>query len=200
MTYSMEAQPQHRACHLIEISTLREDGKTDSFTYYLDGELWTATYGNPSPTRTVTYNIDQMGNRTSVVDTGVTTNYTPDSGGLNQYSQVATNTVGNGSEHEIALYQNIAYTYVNDERLSSITSAGSPRQSHSQAAGRIAAWGLMGNQRMPIMQGGALGGGTAWGRQANGTFVDSAFSNVSLAGGIVGAQGGAIHPVPRWLY
>src|SRR5437588_243141 len=117
-------------------STLREDGKTDAFTYYLDGELWTATYGNPSPTRTVTYNIDQMGNRTSVVDTGVTTNYTPDSGGLNQYSQVATNTVGNGSEHEIALYQNIAYTYVNDERLSSITSGGNTYTLTYDALGR----------------------------------------------------------------
>jgi RHS repeat-associated protein len=105
-------------------STLREDGKTDSFTYYLDGELWTAAYGNPNPTRTVTYNIDQMGNRTSVVDTGVTTTYTQATGGLNQYAQVGTNAVTNGNEHEIALYQNIAYTYVNDERLSLITGNG----------------------------------------------------------------------------
>jgi hypothetical protein len=51
-----------------------------------------------------------------------------------------------------------------------------------------------------IQSGGASGGGTAWGAQANGSFVDSPFSNVSLAGDIVGAQGGAIHPVPRWLY
>jgi RHS repeat-associated protein len=104
------------------LSTLREDGKTDSFTYYLDGELWTANYG--AMNRSVTYNIDQMGNRTSVVDTGVTTTYTQAAGGLNQYGQVGTNTVGNGSEHEIALYQNIAYGYVNDERLASVSGNG----------------------------------------------------------------------------
>src|SRR6266568_6299422 len=103
------------------LNVAREDQKSDAFTYYLDGELWTATYGNPNPTRTVTYTIDQMGNRTSVLDTGVTTTYGQATGGLNQYSQVGTNTVGNGSEHEIASYQNIAYGYVNDERLASVS-------------------------------------------------------------------------------
>src|SRR5207248_9522315 len=75
----------------------------------------------PEPRR---LRIDQMGNRTSVLDTGVTTNYTQASGGLNQYSQVGTNAVGNGNEHEIASYQGNAYNYVNDERLASITSGG----------------------------------------------------------------------------
>jgi RHS repeat-associated protein len=51
-----------------------------------------------------------------------------------------------------------------------------------------------------IENGGASGGGTAWGAQANGSFVDSEGSNVTLAGDIMGAQGGALHPVPRWLY
>jgi hypothetical protein len=41
------------------LSVAREDGKTDSFTYYLDGELWTGRDGGPNPARTVTYNIDQ---------------------------------------------------------------------------------------------------------------------------------------------
>jgi RHS repeat-associated protein len=104
------------------LSVAREDGKTDSFTYYLDGELWTAQYGASG--RSVSYNIDQMGNRTSVADSGVTTTYGQAAGGLNQYSQVGNNTVGNGSEHEIASYQGINYGYVNDERLSSVTSAG----------------------------------------------------------------------------
>src|SRR5437588_3984704 len=79
------------------LSVAREDGKTDAFTYYLDGELWTATYGNPNPTRTVTYNIDQMGNRTSVLDTGVTTTYGQAAGGLNQYSQVGAAALTHGS-------------------------------------------------------------------------------------------------------
>lgn len=118
------------------LSTLREDGKTDSLSYYFDGELWTAQYGGPNPTRSVTYNIDQMGNRTSVVDTGATTAYTPAAGGLNQYAQVGTDTVGNGTEHEIASYQGIAYTYVNDERLASINGNGNSYQLVYDALGR----------------------------------------------------------------
>ena len=116
------------------LSTLREDGKTDSFTFYLDGELWTANYGASG--RSVTYNIDQMGNRTSVVDTGVTTTYGQAAGGLNQYSQVGSNTVGNGSEHEIALYQNISYGYINDEQLSSLNGNGNSYQLAYDAMGR----------------------------------------------------------------
>jgi RHS repeat-associated protein len=125
-------------------STLREDGKTDAFTYYLDGELWSATYGNPNPTRTVTYNIDQMGNRTSVVDTGVTTTYTgvnPNNGDdtaakLNQYYSVGGNVVGNGNEHQIELYQNIAYGYINDERLKSLDVTGKSYHLAYDALGR----------------------------------------------------------------
>jgi RHS repeat-associated protein len=90
----------------------------------------------PSSARTVTYNLDPMGNRTSVVDTGVTTTYGQAAGGLNQYAQVGTNTVGNGSEHEIASYQGISYGYVNDERLSSVTSAGNIYQLAYDALGR----------------------------------------------------------------
>jgi len=118
------------------LSVARQDGKTDAFTYYLDGELWTAQYGNPNPTRTVSYNIDQMGNRTSVVDTGVTTTYGQAAGGLNQYSQVGGNTIGNGSEHKIVSYQGIAYGYVNDERLASVTGNGNSYQLRYDALGR----------------------------------------------------------------
>ena len=39
---------------------------SDSFGYYLDGELNTATLGNLA--HTLTYNVDKNGNRTSVVD------------------------------------------------------------------------------------------------------------------------------------
>jgi RHS repeat-associated protein len=116
------------------LSVAREDGKSDAFTYYLDGELWTAQYG--ASNRSVTYNIDQMGNRTSVVDTGVTTTYGQAAGGLNQYSQVGTDTVGNGSEHEIASYQNISYGYINDERLSSLNGNGNSYQLAYDALGR----------------------------------------------------------------
>ena len=97
-----------------------------------------ALTGNSSPSspRTVTYNLDQMGNRTSVVDTGVTTTYGQAAGGLNQYAQVGANTVGNGSEHEIASYQNISYGYINDERLSSLNGNGYSYQLAYDALGR----------------------------------------------------------------
>jgi hypothetical protein len=48
----------------------------DSFHYYLDGELNTATVGTTS--HTLTYNLDNKGNRTSVQDTAnPTTTYSP---------------------------------------------------------------------------------------------------------------------------
>lgn len=238
------------------LSVSREDGKTDAFTYYLDGELWTAQYAQPTPTpsatptpppnqcapvtfsttggypnvlkvymsttttgatifytignsdyvtpthngstptgnthvytgpvsvaknadkffeavayksgmtdsvftefeadnqgggqapirmgplspgssgRTVTYNIDQMGNRTSVVDTGVTTTYTQTAAGLNQYAQVGTNAVGNDNEHAMNSYQGNSYGYINDERLASVTSGGNTYYLVYDALGR----------------------------------------------------------------
>ena len=45
----------------------------DVFTYDLAGELKTASYGWASPVRNVTYNWDDAGNRTNVVDGGVQT-------------------------------------------------------------------------------------------------------------------------------
>jgi RHS repeat-associated protein len=155
-------------------SVSREDSTSDSFGYYLDGELNTAQYGwasgmlaqsaatarmstdtttgtgkplvtfsigpsnlstkttNTNTTQTmdtmaatstilrsVTYNLDKAGNRTSIVDTGTTKTYTPNI--LNQYTAVEGLSVTNGSEHEIASYQGANYTYINDERPSSVT-------------------------------------------------------------------------------
>jgi RHS repeat-associated protein len=71
-----------------------------------------------STQRSVTYNLDKAGNRTSLVDTGVTKTYSPNT--LNQYTAAEGTTVTNGSEHEIASYQGNSYTYINDERLSSV--------------------------------------------------------------------------------
>ena len=66
--------------------------------------------------RNVMYNLDQMGNRTSVTDSvNGNTSYTPNN--LNQYSVVGGSTVGNGSEHQIAQYGSVNYTYRNDEQL-----------------------------------------------------------------------------------
>jgi len=91
------------------------NGNTDSFNYYLDGELQQANLGNFG--HNITYNLDKAGNRTSVVDNNVPSTYSPNP--INQYTTGAGNTVVNGPEHEISDYQAVHYTYINDERLRS---------------------------------------------------------------------------------
>jgi RHS repeat-associated protein len=91
------------------------NGNTDSFNYYLDGELQQANLGNFG--HNITYNLDKAGNRTSVVDNNVPSTYSPNP--INQYTTGAGSTVVNGPEHEISDYQAVHYTYINDERLSS---------------------------------------------------------------------------------
>ena len=155
-------------------SITREDSTSDSFGYYLDGELNTAQCarasgmlapsaatasmspdavtgtGKPLVTyvigtsklsvnttgtsttqttdtmaatsttqRSVTYNLDKAGNRTSILDTGTTKTYTPNI--LNQYTAAEGLSVTNGSEHGITSYRGVNYTYINDERPSSAT-------------------------------------------------------------------------------
>jgi RHS repeat-associated protein len=90
---------------------------TDSFNYYLDGELQQANLGNFG--HNLTYNIDNMGNRTSVVDNNVTATYAPNS--INEYTTGAGTSVDNGLEHEIRTYNSVGYAYINDERLKSAT-------------------------------------------------------------------------------
>jgi RHS repeat-associated protein len=98
-----------------------QTGPTDSFSYYLDGELNQATLGNLG--HTLTYNLDKMGNRTSVVDNNVPSIYTPNT--INQYTTAAGSSVADGPEHEIQSYNGVTYLYINDERLeSAATSAG----------------------------------------------------------------------------
>ena len=92
----------------------------DSFGYYLDGELNTATLGNLG--HSLTYNLDKMGNRTSVVDNNVPSTYSPNT--INQYTTAAGGSVAIGSEHEIQSYNGVNYTYINDERLASAAISG----------------------------------------------------------------------------
>jgi RHS repeat-associated protein len=115
----------------------REDGTRDAFTYYLNGELTNARYGlvnNANPTRNVDYTIDKSGNRTNVSDSGTNTNYSPNN--LNQYTTVGGNNLGSGSEHEINSYQSANYTYINDERLQSVTLGGNTYTLGYDALGR----------------------------------------------------------------
>jgi RHS repeat-associated protein len=93
-------------------------GSPDSFQYYLDGELKMATLGNLG--HTLTYNLDNKGNRTSVVDNNVSSSYTPNV--IDQYSPTAAgSSIVNGSEHEIKTYDGVTYTYINDERLQQVS-------------------------------------------------------------------------------
>jgi YD repeat-containing protein len=96
------------------------NGHSDSFGYYLDGELNQAQLGNLN--RTVTYNVDKAGNRQTVVDNNTTTTYTPNT--LNQYSAVSGNYIANGAEHEIQSYNKATYQYINDEHLKQVSDTG----------------------------------------------------------------------------
>jgi RHS repeat-associated protein len=71
--------------------------------------------------RTVNYDLDKAGNRNSVNDSvNGTTAYTPNN--LNQYlNTIGADAITNGSEHEVAAYKNINYTYIKDEHLISAT-------------------------------------------------------------------------------
>ena len=110
------------------------NGNIDSFTYYLDGELKQAQLGNFN--HTLTYNLDKVGNRTSVVDNNVTSTYSPNT--INQYTSVTGSSIVNGSEHEISDYQAVHYTYVNDERLRSATTGSTTYSMVYDALGRCA--------------------------------------------------------------
>jgi hypothetical protein len=59
-----------------------------------------------SSNRSVTYNLDKAGNRTSIVDTGVTKTYAPNS--LNEYTSAEGGTVTNNNEHQIGSYQGVS--------------------------------------------------------------------------------------------
>ena len=82
----------------------------------------------------MTYNLDKAGNRSGsngVVDTGVPTSYTPNN--LNEYTGVGgTNNVTNDNEHEIAAYQGVSYTYINDTHLVGV-SGGNPYTNYALA-------------------------------------------------------------------
>jgi RHS repeat-associated protein len=117
-------------------STAREDNTTDIFGYYLNSELQNATYG--ATNRAVGYTLDAAGNRISVTDSiNGTTNYTLNlNNNFYEYSQVGPDSVTNGNEHEISAYQNVTYTYVNDERLQYVSDGSNSYTLAYDALGR----------------------------------------------------------------
>jgi RHS repeat-associated protein len=147
------------------------ENKQDQFGYYLNGELYWTTYGTPA-LNDVTYVLDKAGNRTGIHDGGVVKYYTPNT--LNQYTAAEGDTVTNGSEHEITSYQNISYTYINDERLSKIATSGLNYWLYYDALGRCVKRTLNGvttyyiyDGERPIMEynsGGALVGRNLYGK------------------------------------
>jgi RHS repeat-associated protein len=91
----------------------------------------------PDTIRTAAYNLDKAGNRTSVVDSiSGTTTYSLNPNNLNEYSLVGNYAVTNGNEHHITAYQSVAYTYINDERLTRAASGGNIYDLKYDALGR----------------------------------------------------------------
>ncbi len=118
-----------------------EDGKRDAFDYNVLSEMNSAKYGlvnNANPNRTVSYDLDKSGNRNSVTDTGVVTNYTQSTtaDALNQYSTVGGQTVGNGTDHQISSYQGVTYTYINGGRMTHAQNTGNTYDIKYDALGR----------------------------------------------------------------
>lgn len=104
----------------------REDVKRDAFGYYPAGEMNLAQYGlvnGINPSRTVNYTLDAVGNRTTVVDAGVSKAYVPDN--INRYTIVGTDNVITGPSHQIGSYQTNAYQYVGDSYVATINTPAS---------------------------------------------------------------------------
>jgi RHS repeat-associated protein len=156
-------------------------GPTDSFSYYRDGELNQATLGNLA--HALTYNLDNAGNRTSVVDNNVTSTYSPNT--INQYTTGAGSSVVNGPEHEIQSYNGVAYTYINDERLLSAAS-GSTYSMVYDALGRCLKRSLSNGPttyyfydgEKPILEYDA--GGTAVGNNVYGKGIDEILERIAI--------------------
>jgi RHS repeat-associated protein len=85
---------------------------------------------------TVTYHLDNAGNRTGVTDSlSGTTSYNPNN--LNQYiNNIGADAISNGVEHEIGSYKNFSYTYMKDEHLIRVTSVANTYDLAYDALGR----------------------------------------------------------------
>ena len=70
--------------------------------------------------RTVRYNLDYAGNRTSVNDSGPGGFACMRRTKIHEYDQVGNDVLDNGSNHELTSYKGNVYTY-KDERLTNVT-------------------------------------------------------------------------------
>jgi YD repeat-containing protein len=147
------------------------------------GELNQATLGNLG--HTLTYNLDKMGNRTSVVDNNVTSTYVPNS--INQYYPTAGgSSITNGPEHEIQTYNGVTYSYINDDHLKSVTSGSTTYSMVYDALGRCITRSLTGGPttnyiydgEKPILEWDASG--TSAGVNLYGKGVDEILERVAI--------------------
>jgi RHS repeat-associated protein len=91
------------------------------------------------PQRMVDYTWDKAGNRSNMnenITGGASTSTDYQVTNLNQYSQAGNDAVTNGNHHELANYQNTAYSYINDTHLCAITGGGYTYQLSYDGLGR----------------------------------------------------------------
>jgi hypothetical protein len=84
--------------------------------------------------RAVDYTLDNCGNRTQVVDTGVTKSYVVNN--LNQYSTGHGMGVSNGPSHEISSFNGTTYNYIADSYLAKASAGNNSYTLFYDALGR----------------------------------------------------------------
>ena len=118
------------------------------------------------------------------MDTGTTKTYSPNT--LNQYTAAEGTAVSNGSEHEIASYQGNTYSYINDERLKTVSSGSNNYSLAYDALGRCVKRTLNGvtiyyvyDGEKPILE--YNSSGTIVGRNLYGKAIDEILLRVDVA-------------------
>ena len=95
------------------------DNGSRPMTYPLDMARVPYAQGPAAPdVGTVTYTLDEAGNRLSVNGTS----YSPNS--INQYTSVGGTPVTNGPNHQIQVYGGFTYYYMRDQELTKVTATG----------------------------------------------------------------------------
>ena len=120
------------------LKTVQTLNGTTQYGYNADGELETVSIpptGDDPHSQSITYNYDSSGNRTSVVDNGVTTDYTV--GTLNEYSNIGGNSLmydAAGNLKSITGSQGtMAYSYDALGRVTNVTQTTSTTNTWSYA-------------------------------------------------------------------
>jgi RHS repeat-associated protein len=130
-------------------SVLRdEDGETDTFSYYQDGEMSAAHYGDNS--RNVTYNLDLAGNRTSLIDGGTTTYI---ANNLNEYTTVGNVNPQYVPAHAMSAFGTQSYYYIAGTFLARSTVGANDLYLYYDALGRCMKRKLNGVSSYRVFQG-----------------------------------------------